>query len=135
MVLDTHAGMGVYNLQSHEALKTKEAQAGIARVIDSDAPSLQSYLSIVRQLNKFALCSYPGSPEIVRKLLRASDRLVACELHPIDVAFLRKNFRGDPRVAIHHRNGYEAVRAFCPPPSDVDLCLLTHLLSELMNLA
>ncbi|CAN3990646.1 hypothetical protein MCBRY_001466 [Methylocystis bryophila] len=116
MVLDTHAGIGIYDLQSPEALKTKEAQAGVLSVIDSDAPSLQSYLSIVRQLNKFAPRYYPGSPEIVRRLLRASDRLIACELHPIDVGLLRKNLRDDPRVAIHHRNGYEAVRAFCPPP-------------------
>jgi len=116
MVLDTHAGIGIYDLQSQEALKTNEAQSGIFRAIDSPAPSLQSYLSIVRQLNKSTLSAYPGSPEIIRRLLRESDRLVACELHPIDVALLRKNFRGDRRVAIHARNGYEAVRAFCPPP-------------------
>lgn len=116
MALDTHAGIGIYDLRSEEALKTMEAGAGIGRVARSSAPALKPYLDIVHALNGSAVETYPGSPEIARRLLRDKDRLIACELHPEDAARLKSTFRGDRRVAVHHRDGYEAVRAFCPPP-------------------
>jgi 23S rRNA (adenine2030-N6)-methyltransferase len=116
MVLDTHAGIGIYDLLSGEALKTMEADAGIRRVASNSTPSLKPYLDLVDGMNSSEVVTYPGSPEIVRRLLRDKDRLIACELHPADALLLKATFRGDRRVAVHHRNGYEAVRAFCPPP-------------------
>ena len=56
-----------------------------------------------------------GSPEIVRRHLREHDRLIACELHPEDYEALKRRYRNDPRVAVHHRDGYEAIGAFIPP--------------------
>jgi len=109
-VLDTHAGCGQYDLSSEEAQKTGEWKNGIGRLLDSEDPALQDYLSAVRDLGL-----YPGSPALARHALRPQDQLVACELHPEDVRPLRRLFRDDPRVSIHHRNGYEALRALLPP--------------------
>ncbi|GBD56341.1 23S rRNA (adenine(2030)-N(6))-methyltransferase RlmJ [Gluconobacter wancherniae] len=111
-VLDTHAGCGRYDLSGEEALKTGEWHDGIGRLLDQVelSPALSDYLSTVR-----ALGLYPGSPLITRHALRPQDRLVACELHPEDVRPLRRLFRADPQVAIHHRDGYEALRALLPP--------------------
>ena len=109
-VLDTHAGCGQYDLSSEEAQKTGEWKSGIGRLLDSEEPALQDYLSAVRDLGL-----YPGSPALARHALRPQDQLVACELHPEDVRPLRRLFRDDPQVSIHHRNGYEALRARLPP--------------------
>lgn len=109
-VLDTHAGCGQYDLSSEEAQKTGEWKSGIGRLLDSEDPALQDYLSAVRDLGL-----YPGSPALARHALRPQDQFVACELHPEDVRPLRRLFRDDPQVSIHHRNGYEALRALLPP--------------------
>ena len=41
--------------------------------------------------------------------------MAACELHPEDHALLRRRFAGDAAVAVHHRDGYEALGALLPP--------------------
>ena len=116
-VLDTHAGAGRYDLTAIEAQKTGEAADGIGRVIGKDIPAAAAYLDLIRRLNPDGLRTYPGSPAIIAAFLRDDDRLIACELHEEEAAKLRRAFRGDPRVAVHHRDGYEAITAFVPPPS------------------
>jgi 23S rRNA (adenine2030-N6)-methyltransferase len=80
---------------------------------------LADYLGVVRTLGL-----YPGSPAIVLALLRANDRLAACELHPDDATLLRRRIGADPRAGVHHRDGYEAVRALLPPPERRALVLI-----------
>lgn len=116
-VLDTHAGAGRYDLKAIEAEKTGEAEDGIGRVIGKDIPEAAAYLDLIRRLNPDGLRTYPGSPAIVQAFLREDDRLIACELHEEEAAKLRRIFRGDPRIAVHHRDGYEAINAFVPLPS------------------
>jgi 23S rRNA (adenine2030-N6)-methyltransferase len=116
-VLDTHAGAGRYDLTAIEAQKTGEAADGIGRVIGKDIPAAAAYLDLIRRLNPDGLRTYPGSPAIIAAFLRDDDSLVACELHEEEAAKLRRAFRGDPRVAVHHRDGYEAITAFVPPSS------------------
>ncbi len=113
-VLDTHAGLGLYDLKSPEAGKTGEAEDGIGAVLAHPHAALVRYLSVVKPYTDRGL--YPGSPAIIADLLRDGDRLAACELHPEDVEVLRANFRRDRRVAVHHRDGYEALPALIPPP-------------------
>lgn len=124
--LDTHAGLGVYDLAAPEALKTGEAADGIGRVFEAgslrSAPALPE---IVRGLNEpGSLRFYPGSPSVLRALLRADDRMVLSELHPEDQEVLRAAFRGDRRVGVHLRDGYEALLAFIPPPERRGLVLV-----------
>ena len=100
-IIDTHAGIGLYDLGSEAARKTGEWRAGIGRVIDAELPPdvaaiLAPYLAVVREVNgPGPLTRYPGSPLIARRLLRASDRLVVNELHPEDHAELAKLFARD----------------------------------------
>lgn len=114
MVLDTHAGLGVYDLNSPEAVRTGEAAAGIGAVFDRLRGKAASYASLVRPY--LSEGRYPGSPAIVADRLRLDDRLVACEFHPEDVTILRRNFARTGTVAVHHRDGYEAMTALVPPP-------------------
>jgi 23S rRNA (adenine2030-N6)-methyltransferase len=114
-VIDTHAGAGLYDLRSAEPQKTGEAQDGVGIVLGKDIPTAVAYLQIVRKFNPNGLSCYSGSPVISQQFLRKDDRLIACELRTDDAVHLRKLFKKDPRVAVHHRNGYQAVKAFVPP--------------------
>ena len=119
LVLDTHAGIGRYDLSAGPAEKTGEWRDGIAKILAARPEALADYLALVEQLGL-----YPGSPALAAALLRPGDRLIACELHPEDAATLKQNFRGSPGVAVHERDGYEALRAFLPPPERRGLVLI-----------
>src|SRR5690242_13477506 len=73
-VLDTHAGAGRYDLGGGPAERTGEWREGIGRLLERPPAPLVPYVRAVQ-----ALGVYPGSPLIVRSLLRASDRLICCE--------------------------------------------------------
>src|SRR5688572_18045673 len=116
--LDTHAGTGRYDLSHPWTQKNKEYHDGVARVwARSDAPpELAPYLAAVRAENPDGkLRRYPGSPLIVRALLRAHDRLALAELSRSGHPTLSALFAGDRRVEVRHADGYQALNAFLPP--------------------
>ena len=125
--LDTHAGLGAYDLDSVAADKTGEYRDGIAKVLDRpDAPvALEPYLTAVRGWNEGGgLRWYPGSPEVIRAMMRPQDRLALVELHPEDVTELRRRFAGDRRVGVHHMDGYVAAKGLLPPAERRGLVLI-----------
>jgi 23S rRNA (adenine2030-N6)-methyltransferase len=117
-VLDTHAGAGRYDLTADPAQRTGEWRDGIARLLDTPTP-LARYLGLVRTLGL-----YPGSPALVRAMLRPDDRLACCEQYPDDVRELRRHFARDPQVAVHHRDGWEALAGLLPPKERRGLVLI-----------
>ncbi|HEV7268948.1 MAG TPA: 23S rRNA (adenine(2030)-N(6))-methyltransferase RlmJ [Falsiroseomonas sp.] len=121
-VLDTHAGTGGYDLSAPEPQRTGEWRDGIGRVAASDDPALADYLELLRAEGFPAV--YPGSPALIRRLLRRGDRLMLCELHPDDAATLKARFRGDPQVAVHRRDAWEALTALTPFPERRGLVLI-----------
>ncbi|MBK1661498.1 23S rRNA (adenine(2030)-N(6))-methyltransferase RlmJ [Paracraurococcus ruber] len=125
-VLDTHAGTGGYDLSAGEAMRTGEWRRGIGRLLDVAEGPLADYVALVRAADgtQGAPAAYPGSPALIRALLRPQDHLLACELHPEDHATLRARFRRDPQVAIHHRDGWEALKALTPFPEKRGLVLV-----------
>lgn len=120
--IDTHAGIGRYRLGSEEAEKTGEWRTGIARLqaLADPPPVLAPYLKIALQDTDI----YPGSPGFAAALLRPQDRAILAELHPEDAASLRRVFRSDARIGVHHRDGYEALKAFLPPRERRGLVLI-----------
>jgi len=131
-VLDTHAGIGLYDLEDPRALKTEEAVEGIKSLLKGPAlPALADYYTVLQKLNPLwdgtgleGFRVYPGSPLIAFHMLRPQDRLIACELHPEDAEVLRLNAPADNRLQIHHRDGFEAMGAFLPPPEKRGLVLI-----------
>src|SRR4051812_34758291 len=65
-VLDSHAGVGRYDLESDEALRTGEAASGIKKVIDENIELAETYFGIVMAQNEGRLRYYPGSPAIIQ---------------------------------------------------------------------
>ena len=118
-VLDTHAGVGSYDLAGPEAERTGEWKSGIGRLLADTPPALEDYVGLVRELGL-----YPGSPAIARALLRPQDRLAVCELHPADAAMLDRRFGRDGQVQVHRRDGFEAIGALLPPPERRALVLI-----------
>ena len=126
-VLDTHAGAGLYDLADPLALKTGEAAAGIDKLRAADPiPELATYEAIRLAVNDGNPLGrlYPGSPLIIKHMLRSADRLIACELHPDDCRQLRRHLSTAPNAHLHQRDGYEALKALLPPPEKRGLVLI-----------
>ncbi|WP_077961741.1 23S rRNA (adenine(2030)-N(6))-methyltransferase RlmJ [Ensifer adhaerens] len=129
-VLDTHAGIGLYDLSSEEAQKTGEWRDGVGRLLDSELPPeiaaiLAPYLSSIRALNAGSeLTLYPGSPKLARMLFRPQDRLSAMELHPDDYETLHRLFDGDFQSRVTELDGWLALGAHLPPKEKRGLILV-----------
>lgn len=122
-LLDTHAGIGLYDLSSEEAQKTGEWKTGIELLIKAaeKAPKdvkllIEPYLNAVLSFNpEGEIQLYPGSPVLARKLMRKQDRLTALELHPEDFETLQSHFVGDYQARITHLDGWYGMKSHMPP--------------------
>jgi 23S rRNA (adenine2030-N6)-methyltransferase len=126
MVLDAHAGVGLYDLTSVPSGKTGEWEAGIGRLWGRDLPpSAESYMRALHALNPDgALRYYPGSPVLAAELARGFDRLIFNEKHPEDFQTLSLRFRSDERVKVTDGDAYGALKAHLPPPERRGLVLI-----------
>ncbi|OGT43204.1 MAG: hypothetical protein A3F13_03325 [Gammaproteobacteria bacterium RIFCSPHIGHO2_12_FULL_40_19] len=127
--LDTHAGIGLYELQSEQAQKKQEYENGIAKLFAQDKNALphpiQDYLAVVQKYNAAQqLHFYPGSPIVAEELLRPCDQMILCELHKEDNLTLKENFSGTKNIAAHHMDGYLGMKAFLPPKEKRGLVLI-----------
>ncbi|WP_181706757.1 23S rRNA (adenine(2030)-N(6))-methyltransferase RlmJ [Chthonobacter rhizosphaerae] len=120
-VIDTHAGVGLYDLASDEALRTGEWRGGIGRVMRASlGPALADFLEPLRTVLRAVnggddLLVYPGSPTVAATLGRRQDRFVFNELHPQDADELAARFAADRRVKVTRQDGYTAARSLLPP--------------------
>lgn len=112
--IETHAGLGLYNLNSSAAQKTKEYESGLTKLKNLKSPPefIQPFLNIAEKIPGF----YPGSPLIAAELLRPEDKMILCELHKDDCASLKLLFSDMKHpAAIHCLDGYQGLKAFTPP--------------------
>ena len=129
-VIDTHAGSGLYDLEGSEATRGGEWLTGIARILQARfspaaLPLIKPYLDTVRAFNPDTnLTHYPGSPLIVRALLRPQDRLTACELEPAARKALIDALRRDTQARVVDLDGWTALPAFVPPNERRGLVLI-----------
>jgi 23S rRNA (adenine2030-N6)-methyltransferase len=127
-VLDTHAGVGRYDLLASTTQKSKEYVQGIGKIWHepNTPPLIKDYIDCIRQMNTAseALRFYPGSPAITRYFLRPQDRMILTELHEEDWQLLKTHFSRDKQIAIHHHDAYQALKAFLPPKERRGLVLI-----------
>lgn len=134
-VLDSHAGIGIYDLTGEAAGRTGEWRDGVGRLHDETGAALPlsppaeavlaPWRSAVAAVNgNGALRRYPGSPEIARLALRPQDRLALNELHPEDHASLASAYRRDARIRITNRDADRVVKAQLPPPERRGIVLI-----------
>ena len=134
-VVDTHAGAGLYRLDSEAAHASGEMLEGILRLRQQLAASgtppcdlLAQYLQVLDHFQVAAGASaYPGSPFISKHLLRNDDKLKLFELHPTDARLLEQHveqLRAQRQVAVLREDGFEHSKKFLPPPSRRGLVLM-----------
>lgn len=113
--IETHAGRGVYDLTSNEALKTGEAAKGYLKLSKDRKLKNHPYFELQHRVQtEVGKNLYAGSPFIAEALLRPTDTLHLMELHPQEYQALYK-FMRYPNTHLHHRDGYEGGLAICPP--------------------
>lgn len=129
-IIDTHAGIGLYDLRGEESAKTNEWTLGIGRLFDKNVSFqnevlLEPYMQVVKEQNpKGKLQFYPGSPLLSRRLLRPQDRLIANELHPEDYTNLAKLFLKDQQVKVLNLDGWIALKSLLPPKEKRGIVLI-----------
>lgn len=118
--IDTHAGAGMYALDTGYAAQNAEWSNGVRRLWeDPGLPEpLKEYVALIHSFNpQGALRFYPGSPACARALLRPEDRMRLFELHPSDCKLLRQTFERDgKRVLVEQMDGFAGLKALLPPP-------------------
>ncbi len=143
MVVDTHAGAGLYRLDGDYAGTSGESVDGVMKLfgalapadtsrvaIKDVAPLIQDYIETIAGFNPDGqLKIYPGSPFIIQQLLRqeARDKLKLFEMHPTDSKALAANIaqlQAGRQVAVARADGFEGLKAFLPPPSRRALVLI-----------
>ena len=112
-VFDTHAGRGLYDLSGEEAQRSREAEAGIARLMEAAdlPPALGQLRTAVSRLNAGGPASlYPGSPLLVAGALRKGDTYLGCELRPQEHSALSDALAGWPAAKTACADGYVEVK-------------------------
>lgn len=117
--LDIHAGRGLYDLDALAARTTGESEHGVRRLLGVRGlpPVCRQYRDILHALpgNQRGVRWYPGSPLIAQALMREQDRATLVELQPQEASALEASLGRDKRFSVHHRDGWEALRALLPP--------------------
>ena len=133
--IDTHAGVGMYQLGNPMAQKSGEHETGISKLwplwenktTRNELPELlQKYLKFIHELNASGeLKHYPGSPTVASPNLPEIDRIKIFELHPTDMRLLDDNLQYIHKPGVHDDNrilfktvdGFVGLKANVPPPS------------------
>jgi 23S rRNA (adenine2030-N6)-methyltransferase len=118
LYMDTHAGAGRYDLQSEWAQKNREFATGILPLWQrNDLPAgLRTFTGIVKKMNPTdELRWYPGSPWLVRQLMRTQDKARLFELHNNEAHNLETLFAKDRHIKVEHADGLQAIKAILPP--------------------
>lgn len=123
MVVDTHAGAGMYLLDSTMALKTGESATGIGKLWPLPGEELPEAVTRYRAViadanNRGALSQYPGSPWISAHCTRHIDPLRFFELHSSDAPLLAQALRfAQKRTQITQADGLAGLKSLMPPPA------------------
>ena len=135
-VVDTHAGAGLYRLDSDPSGTSGEAAEGLIKLgqasaaLKNIAPLTADYLAMVAEFNKPGDWKvYPGSPFVIHRFLReeARDKLKLFEMHPTDAKALAGNIaqlKAGRQVTMARADGFESLKALLPPPNRRALVLV-----------
>ena len=137
-LIDTHAGAGLYRLDSEAAHTSGEAARGVlalrAHIAQQDRPAaaLADYLALIASFNPPGAQDwriYPGSPFLMQRLMSAPeraavhDRLRLFELHPTDSRALQANvaqLQAGRQISIEAADGFASLPRLLPPPPGPD---------------
>ncbi len=120
--IDTHAGAGLYTLDHMMALKTRESEDGVGRLLADPVDGMADYINQISPL--VANDKYPGSPRLVQSLLRPDDPSWLFELHPQTCPELIEQCGKRRKTHVRQADGYAALPVLLPTPSRRALVLM-----------
>jgi len=128
-MLDAFASRGIYDLTSDEALKNCEFNTGITKLWPLRTGTVPAgvarwFTHIEAENHDGNVHHFPGSTALLAAMLRESDRLAACDLHPQEFQALRQRFQSSRKLALHQRDAFEALGALLPPKEKRGLVFL-----------
>ena len=119
--IDTHAGAGLYRLNSTAAKKNAEYESGIGQFRPNDTQPIEALAPYLTQVDAHNpdgnLTLYPGSPAIAVGLMRSYDKAWLYELHPTDFDFLQQNIPGKRQIRARQEDGFLALPGLLPTQS------------------
>ncbi len=128
--LDTHAGLGKYDLCDEKSVKTSEF-IGLENFKKIQQFLPERYLKILAKINRieitdlaYQLKTYAGSPAIIRDYLRSEDRAIFAELNRDDYLRLGKNFAGSEKFSLANLDGFSLLKSKLPPLEKRGLILI-----------
>lgn len=121
-VLDTHAGIGKYQLSDAKSLRTNEAENGIKKYIKTPQKLPRKYLDVLAKINCCTVAELPqklkiyaGSPIIIKYFIRPQDRVILAELNREDFAQLKRHFAGNKKFTLLNEDGFVLTKSKLPP--------------------
>ncbi len=121
--IDTHAGAGMYDLNSYEARKLSEYKQGIGLLNSLEYPELAKYFDVIESVNQSTdqLQKYPGSPYFALSMMRTRDKAHLHEMHNKDFNLLEKliasNASFESQFNLYEKDGYAGLLRILPPLS------------------
>ena len=120
LYLETHAGRGLYDLDSADTHQGAEARLGVGTLQGTAcrSPQITSYLAALGRARADcgSAAAYPGSPLLAALTLRAQDRGLCCEIQAAECRALERSLSHYPRMRCECVDGYQGMRAQLPPP-------------------
>ena len=130
-VLDTHAGIGKYDLADEKSRKTSEAENGIKKYLTKPNSLTQHYLKVLAKTHcckveelSHKLKIYTGSPVIIKYFTRPQDRVILAELNQDTFYKLRRNFAGNQKFTLLNEDGFLLLKSQLPPKEKRGLILI-----------
>ncbi|WP_067518414.1 23S rRNA (adenine(2030)-N(6))-methyltransferase RlmJ [Endozoicomonas ascidiicola] len=120
--IDTHAGAGFYRLDSAMAKKTNEADEGVLKINWKKQPGLKDYHGQIAADIKAR--SYPGSPLLVKRLLRPGDKAWLFEMHPKTLRELKNHCEHRRLCHVRQEDGFQGLLSLLPVASRRALVLI-----------
>jgi 23S rRNA (adenine2030-N6)-methyltransferase len=119
--IDTHAGLGKYDLADEKSLRTSEF-IGHENFKKIQRFLPERYLKILAKINRCEIYElsekmkiYAGSPAIIRDYLRKEDHAIFAELNRDDFSQLRRNFAGSDKFSFVNSDGFALLKSKLPP--------------------
>lgn len=120
--IDTHAGGGMYSLDSAEARKTAESDLGVLKLDWGNLPDFEHYHDLVSE--DLQLRQYPGSPMLVKRMLREGEHAWLFEMHPQTIVDLQRHCAQRRVCYVKYEDGFQGLLGLLPNKSRRAIALI-----------
>lgn len=105
-VYETHAGRGLYPVETPEMQKLQEYKTGVTKLKWREGSTTNPYIQTLADLNPTGhLGTIPGSPAVAAHIMAPEDHLYLADAHPQEFEHLRTSLHR-PNLHLHMSDGH-----------------------------